>query len=238
MAKYRPAALPLREGSAGFAGLACQLLPCGGPTLEDLIVSKRKDQPVTPVEPANSEGGVGGQPEPENAGSGVSGPALVELPEGAARRLTEELTEARDRHLRLAAEYDNFRKRTARERTETWSRAQAEVVSSLLDALDDLGRLTRVDPAQATVESLLPAVQMIERKVLKHLESAGLERVGNVGEAFNPGHHEAVGAEPASTPEQDHLVASVLQPGYRFGGALLRPARVRVYLWQDDGAGE
>jgi molecular chaperone GrpE (heat shock protein) len=79
---------------------------------------------------------------------------------------------------------------------------------------------------------------MIERKILKHLESAGLERVGNVGEAFSPSFHEAVGADPAPTSEQDHLVASVLQPGYRFGGALLRPARVRVYLWQDGGAGE
>ena len=58
-------------------------------------------------------------------------------------------------------------------------------------------------------------------------------RVGAAGEAFDPNLHEAVSTAPAPTPEQDHVVQSVLQPGYKFGGALLRPARVIVFLWHE-----
>jgi molecular chaperone GrpE len=187
------------------------------------------NEPKPEVRSTNQVGGPGADEAPSG------GPALVEQPDEAVQRLKGELEEARDRYLRLAAEYENFRKRTARERSETWSRAQAEVVSGLVDAIDDLGRVSQVDAAHSRAESLLPAVQMIERKVLKQLESAGLERVGASGEPFDPSRHEAVGTEPAITAQQDHVIASVLQPGYRFGGALIRPARVRVFVWQGDG---
>jgi molecular chaperone DnaJ len=59
--------------------------------------------------------------------------------------------------------------------------------------------------------------------------------MGEVGETFDPNHHEAVGSMPAPGPEEDHTVGEVLQPGYRFGGLLLRPAKVRVRMWQGDG---
>lgn len=162
--------------------------------------------------------------------------SLVEQPEQEILRLTDQLEEAKDRYLRLAAEYDNFRKRTVREREEIGSRAQARVVSSILDALDDLGRVAGVDPAKASTSDILTGVQLVERKILRELESAGLERVGTLGEPFDPHLHEALGSVPAETPEQDHQVASVYQPGYRFGGALLRPARVQIYQWRDGAA--
>jgi molecular chaperone GrpE len=167
------------------------------------------------------------------ASSPHAGAAVVELEEEKVRRLTEELAQAKDQFLRLAADLDNFRKRTARERTEMWARAQADVVSNVLDTLDDLGRVARLDPERTTTRDLLTGVELVERKLLKELESAGLERVGTVGEPFDPNKHEAVSTVPAPSADQDHLVSAVFQPGYRFGGALLRPARVQVQIWPD-----
>lgn len=164
--------------------------------------------------------------------------ALVEPPERAVKRLSEELERLRDQHLRLAADFDNFRKRTQRERAETWSRAQAAVVASILDALDDLGRVAGLDAASAQARDVLAGVELVQRKLVRELQSAGLERVGAAGERFDPNLHEAVATAPASSAEQDHLVADVHQAGYRFAGALLRPARVTVYVWQEAPSGD
>ncbi|MBI3981980.1 MAG: nucleotide exchange factor GrpE [Gemmatimonadetes bacterium] len=159
--------------------------------------------------------------------------ALLELPEGAAQRVQQELADLKDRHLRLAAEFDNYKKRMQRERLEAWSRAQAQVVASILDVLDDLARVAHLDPERTAGRDVLAGVEMVERKLVKGLETAGLERVGDAGAPFDPNLHEAVTMVPASAAEQDHTVAQVFQPGYRFGGGLLRPARVSVYVWQE-----
>jgi molecular chaperone GrpE len=161
------------------------------------------------------------------------GEALVEPPAEAARRLTEELAQVKDRHLRLAAEFDNYKKRAQRERLELGSRAQAELVSIILDGLDDLGRVAHLAPDGTSARDVLAGVELVERKLARVLGQAGLERVGAEGEPFDPNVHEAVTSVPASGEEQDHRIASVFQPGYRFGGALLRPARVSVFLWQE-----
>jgi molecular chaperone GrpE len=188
-------------------------------TPEDEMGAAAEAQDATPSDAAES---------PSGEGPPGTEAALVEPAEQAVHRLTDELEQLRDRYLRLAAEFENYKKRVARERAETWARAQADVVSSTLDALDDLGRVTRLDPAQATAQDVLSGIELVERKLLRELEGAGLERVGKVGEDFDPHLHEAVGAVPAASAEDDGTVAEVLQVGYRFGAALLRPARVRV----------
>ena len=162
---------------------------------------------------------------------------VAERPEEAAIRLRHELQELKDRHLRLAAEYENFRKRTARERTETWSRAQADVVTNILDALDDLGRVLDLDTSVASTQDVVAGVELVDRKLIRELTNAGLEKVGEQGEVFDPNHHEAIGSLPAQTPEEDQTVGAVVQVGYRFGGALLRPAKVQVRMWQGGGSG-
>ena len=139
----------------------------------------------------------------------------------------------KDRHLRLAAEYDNFRKRTIKERTETWSRAQADLVSRLADALDDLSRFAHIDPAEIDAKTLHDGVDLVERKVWKELENAGVTRIDQAGVPFDPNVHEAVTTQPAAKPEQDHTVGQVVQPGYKMRDTLLRPARVVVLTWQD-----
>jgi molecular chaperone GrpE len=143
----------------------------------------------------------------------------------------QQMAEQQDRYLRLAAEYDNYRKRTARERTEQTSRAQADLVRLLLDPLDDLARFAHVDPASADAATVVQGVDMVERKFLKTLGAAGLEIIDPANQTFDPRVHEAVATEPALSPEDDHVVARVFQVGYVFNGQLLRPARVVVKQW-------
>ncbi|HET9776222.1 MAG TPA: nucleotide exchange factor GrpE [Gemmatimonadaceae bacterium] len=137
----------------------------------------------------------------------------------------------RERYLRLAAEYDNYRKRAARERTEAGARAQADLVRELIDALDDVARFAHVDPATTDATTVVQGVDMVEKKLLKALGNAGLEVINPVGETFDPAVQEAVATEPTSAREDDHVVSRVYQPGYVFKGQLLRPARVVVKQW-------
>ena len=139
--------------------------------------------------------------------------------------------EQRDKHLRLAAEYDNFRKRAARERQEAGWRAQGEMARGLIEALDDLSRFAHVDPATVDAATVVEGADMVERKILKSLAGHGLEVVDPLDHPFDPALHEAVSTEPALSSEDDHLVARVYQPGYVFRGQLLRPARVVVKQW-------
>jgi molecular chaperone GrpE len=74
-------------------------------------------------------------------------------------------------------------------------------------------------------------VDLVEQKMLKALTAQGLEVVTPVDEPFNPEVHEAIATEPALSPEDDHMVSQVYQPGYLFKGQLLRPARVVVKQW-------
>jgi molecular chaperone GrpE len=163
----------------------------------------------------------------ERAGAG----ALVESPDNAVLRLEAELAAMKDKYLRLAAEYDNFRKRVTKERTESWGKAQAELVARLVDALDDLARFAHVDPAQTDAKTIHDGVDLVERKIWKELEAAGVTRLDQVGVPFDPNLHEAVTTSPADEAAKDHTVGAVLQPGYQLRGALIRPARVVVLTW-------
>jgi molecular chaperone GrpE len=144
---------------------------------------------------------------------------------------TRALAEQHDKYLRLAAEYDNYRKRTVRERQEAALRGQAELLRGLLDALDDLSRFAHVDPATTDTKTVVDGVAMVERKMLKALTGVGLEVIDPTDQTFDPVSMEAVATEPALSPEDDHVVAKVYQQGYLFNGQLLRPARVVVKQW-------
>jgi molecular chaperone GrpE len=164
---------------------------------------------------------------PPSGGRGLP----AEPPDEAVRRLESQLEETRDRHLRLAAEFDNFRKRVARERTELGERAQAGLVTRLLDVLDDMDRLNAGGSA-ASAESTREAVGLVDKKLRKELEAAGLERIDPAGQPFDPSLHEAVSTLPPPSPDRDHTVSATFQTGYRFKGTLIRPARVQVYTEQ------
>ena len=160
-----------------------------------------------------------------------SNPAITSDSASPASDAEAQLAEQKDKYLRLAAEYDNYRKRSARERMEMGSRAQAELVSKLIDALDDLARFAHIDPATTDPMTLHKGIELVDAKMSKALASAGLEVIDPTDQTFDPTVHEAVSTEPALSQEDDHTVAKVFQLGYRFNGQLLRPARVVVKQW-------
>lgn len=174
--------------------------------------------------------------EPSAADAGAAGPDSPTddrdpSPEDVEERLAalhDEIETLNDQHLRLAAEFQNYRKRVNREREEMRARSQAELVGVLLDALDDLERVTNVDAGSASTASLIEGVDLVERKLQRALEAAGAETIDAVGKPFDPETMEAIGAVPTDDPERDDTVALTLQRGYRMHGILVRPARVQV----------
>ncbi|HEX9885116.1 MAG TPA: nucleotide exchange factor GrpE [Longimicrobiales bacterium] len=189
--------------------------------------------------------GSGGAVAPENgadeagvkAGDDAGGTADSELAVDTERRvddvteLREELDALTDRHLRLAAEFNNFRRRQEAEAAGTWARAQADLLLRFLDVLDDLNRVSGLDPADeaVSVQSIVEGVDLVERKFIRALEDCGAEVIHAEGEPFNPEIMEGMMRVPADSEEQDETVAQVFQKGYMLKGTLVRPARVSVY---------
>ncbi|MBR9991320.1 MAG: nucleotide exchange factor GrpE [Gemmatimonadetes bacterium] len=163
--------------------------------------------------------GRGGETDPETEQE-------AEQIESDIDELRRDFSTLSDRHVRLAAEFDNYRKRIERERAEAWTRAQGDLAARLLDALDDLERFA--NHAAQTDDALLQGVQLVERKLRQSLISAGLEEVDAEGARFDPNSMEAVAMIPAESQEDDDIVSDVFQRGYLFKGNLIRPARVRV----------
>jgi len=184
----------------------------------------RKDDPDAPA----TEGA--GAPPPADSAGG----AVVESPEWAVQRLQAQLAELNDRYLRVAAEYDNFRKRTVKERSEVWLKAQVDLLARLVESLEDLSRFAHVDPAGTDAKTIHEGVELVERKLRKELDGVGVQRVDQIGVPFDPRIHEAVTTAQAAEPSQDHTVGAVLQAGYKLGDALIRPARVQVLTWRGE----
>jgi molecular chaperone GrpE len=143
--------------------------------------------------------------------------------------LREEFEALNDRHLRLAAEFNNFRRRSEQERLSAWSRAQADLVAKFLDVLDDLHRVAQLDLGNATVEGILEGIDLVERKFVKTLEDTGVELIDPSGQPFDPEVMEAMMRVPPTEQARDGTVAQVFQKGYALKGVLVRPARVSVH---------
>ncbi len=147
-------------------------------------------------------------------------------------RMEREFATLNDRHLRLAAEFTNYRRRVEGEMAGTWDRAQADLVRRLLDVLDDLQRVSLLDPDEeaVTVQSIVEGIDLVERKFVRALEDAGAEVLSpSEGAIFDPEQMEAMMRVPVDDEDRDDTVASVFAKGYAFRGNLVRPARVSVY---------
>lgn len=149
--------------------------------------------------------------------------------------LRNELQTLSDKHLRLAAEFDNYRRRNERERQTLATRLQTELVATLLDVLDDLQRVAQ-SGTDAGAEAILEGVQLVEKKFSTVLDTAGLEAIDAEGERFDPEIMEALMTVPTDDSGLDDHVADVFQRGYRFRGTLVRPARVRVWQYDESGS--
>jgi molecular chaperone GrpE len=152
-------------------------------------------------------------------------PALEILPEEDVAALIEERDALKDQLLRARADFDNYRKRVAREDERVRRLAAESMIRDLLPAVDNLERA--LAHAAADSGGLAQGVEMVLKQLMEVLARYGLERIPSVGEPFNPNVHEAVmGVE--SVDVQPHHVAQELEKGYRLGDYVLRPAKVAV----------
>lgn len=140
--------------------------------------------------------------------------------------LRRERDDLHDRLLRTAAEFDNYRKRTERDRRD-WSDAAArEVIQDLLPVVDDLERALAASAGTAD-RVLRDGVELIHRQLLDALRRRGVVALDTVGQPFDPEWHEAAASEPAGDRPDGEITAEVRR-GYRLGDRLLRPAMVKV----------
>ena len=140
----------------------------------------------------------------------------------------EQVAALNDKYLRLAAEFDNFRKRTIKEKADLILTGGEKVLSALLPVLDDLER-ARDNMQKATdVESLREGVEMIIGKLDKTLAAQGLKRMEPIGKLFDTDFHEAIAMVPVSEDEQKGHVIDCVQTGYILGEKVVRHAKVVV----------
>jgi molecular chaperone GrpE len=150
---------------------------------------------------------------------------LVEEPAAETPPAPEAEPEPDESYLRLAADFDNYRKRVAREHAALTQRANERLLHELLPVLDDLERALEA-AAEHEEAKLEEGVKLVHRSFLALLERHGLSEIEANG-AFDPHVHEALLAQPAEDAEEGSVL-QVLQKGYRLGDRVLRPARVIV----------
>jgi molecular chaperone GrpE len=160
--------------------------------------------------------------------------ALSLTPEEEIRRLREALEaktllaeEHRDRYLRGAAEFDNARKRAAREREEYTRYANESLLRELLPVLDNFERALQSARIEPTAAAVTAGVELIQRELLRVLEKFGVTSFTSVGQPFDPERHEAIARVPAQGQPEGTVVDETAR-GYLLNGRVLRPAMVTV----------
>lgn len=167
--------------------------------------------------------------EPQEAPEQELGPAPEEPAESRTRELEEELGRVRDQLLRQAAEFQNYRRRTNRERAEWTRRAQAPVLEAMLAVLDDFGRSLEASPSDGASASAFEAgINLVYENLTAALARFGVEAVEAVGQPFDENLHEAVLRVPVPDGSEPGHVLQEVQRGYRHGEQVLRHAKVVV----------
>ena len=139
--------------------------------------------------------------------------------------LEKDLAAAKEAHIRTLAEYDNYRKRTAKEKENTWVDAKAVCLAELLPMLDNFDRALGV--TDSDFESYKKGVEMIYQGFSETLKKLGVEAFGEEGDEFDPNFHSAV-MHTEDESLGDNVIAQVFSKGYKLGDKVLRPAMVKV----------
>ena len=140
----------------------------------------------------------------------------------------KELAEQKEAYLRLAAEYDNFRKRSAKEKDEIYPNAKAEVVAKFLPVFDNLERALQVEVSEESAKAIKTGVEMVEKQLREVLEKLGVEEIEALGKEFDPNLHNAVMQEEAEEGQESGIVKEVLMKGYKTKDRVLRHSMVKV----------
>jgi molecular chaperone GrpE len=167
------------------------------------------DQEIETAEPATE------------AASGAQSPAVDPA------QLQQERDDYYDRLLRKTAEFDNYRKRTDRERQQLADAAAADLLEDLLPLVDDMERALKADPGTDATAAIRTGVELIHKQLLETLRKRGVKPIESLGADFDPHFHMAVAHEPADGRREGEVIEE-FRRGYMLGDRLLRPAMVKV----------
>ena len=143
-------------------------------------------------------------------------------------KLKAELSEAKDRHLRLAAEFDNYRRRTAKERLDLVQTAGEDVIKGILPIMDDFERAIKALETTEGSEAAKEGTELIYNKMMTYLQSKGVTLIDAMNQKLDTDFHEAVAQFPVQEEEKKGFVIDVVQQGYMLNGKVIRFAKVVV----------
>jgi molecular chaperone GrpE len=158
----------------------------------------------------------------------ANGEQLIVEELSVEEQLTQDLAKERDKHLRLFAEFENYKKRTSKERIDLFKTANQEVLQAILPVLDDFDRAI-IEIKKSEDELLLKGVELIHDKLKNTLFSKGLEEVAvKAGDLFDADFAEAITQIPAPSPNLKGKIVDVLEKGYKLGDKIIRFPKVVI----------
>ena len=175
-----------------------------------------------PLNDATAEHAAG---EPDFTATGAPAEAEAKAPAGASRTETE-LADLKDKYLRLAAEFENYKRRTAKERSDLFKSANQELMVALLPVLDDFDRARQHTQGTQDAAALQNALDITYSKLNKTLEQKGLTPMNAKGTAFDAELHEAITQIPAPSDELRGKIVDEIEKGYYLGDKVIRHAKV------------
>jgi molecular chaperone GrpE len=155
-------------------------------------------------------------------------PTYVEQLEQQVAEKDKQIQEYLTKYRQASSEFDEMRLRLRREISKDVERARRDVISELLEVLDNLERALDASRQSPSPEALLQGIDMVRRQFLSKLENIGVKPIESIGARFDPSLHEAISTVPAASADQDGTVIGVVRQGYRIGDEVLRPAAVAV----------
>ena len=162
--------------------------------------------------------------DPESEMDGQTDPELNEITE-----LRQQVGELKDKYVRLFAEFDNFKKRSIKEKIDWMKTAAQDTMTALLPVLDDFDRAKKyADGEEGKGEGMSEGVELVYQKLYNILKQKGLEPMESTGEAFDPEFHDAITEIPAPAENMKGKVIDTVEKGYRLNDKIIRHAKVVV----------
>ena len=140
----------------------------------------------------------------------------------------ETIEEQKDKYLRLSAEFDNYRKRTMKEKAELIKNGGEKTITAILPVLDDLERAIKTSETSDDVKAMREGFELIYNKFLKVLNQEGLQKIETDGEDFDTDYHEAIALVPAPSEDKKGKILDCVQTGYKLNDKVIRHAKVVV----------
>ena len=165
----------------------------------------------------------------DNVADIISEETILENAPDNTTKIAQELADQKDKYLRLLADFENFRRRTAKEKIEFLEQANAKLILELLPVLDDFERAAKsMEAPETSIESVKNGITLVYGKFLKSLERQGLMPIHSNGEVFDVEKHEAITQIPAPTEDMKGKIVDTVEKGYTLGEKVVRFAKVVI----------